>query len=198
MYSRLFEEIESIKTTAILGGLEIEDRLQMEPYFECFPDSTVLWNLICYNKFTISVSVDFFTHEVYLIEIWNGKTPLDVSKWVHEKYANQYNKEAFDAQFNSRNVNMVRLSSEIINEIRKMVDDIMSDDILKGGQYDDENFETVALDLTNEEIAQIALAAHAKDMTINEFINHAVLEGIKRENPEIYEDVMNAKNGESK
>lgn len=44
---------------------------------------------------------------------------------------------------------------------------------------DNENFETISLDLTDEEFIFLAKGAHEADMTFNDFINKLLLEHIK-------------------
>lgn len=42
-----------------------------------------------------------------------------------------------------------------------------------------DNYEIISVEMTHEEIAAIAIAAHEKDMTLNEFMNYALEEYLK-------------------
>jgi 6-pyruvoyl-tetrahydropterin synthase len=158
----------------IAAGLSVQKRA-MYTIYRCFSDTAVNFSIRSLGSdgnLDVSVVVDLLDHEVYMVDYYNAKDRI-VFRWVDSDYMNAFNKELFDlqedpteTQLGRRIVNITKYN--LLSALEAHVSSLTEED------NDNEDYETISLDLTDSELALIARAAHVKDVTINEFINEAV------------------------
>jgi len=138
----------------------------------CFNDTTVTFGLHFSGNFSLWADVDLFNQTVYNVDYYSY--PRDtVFRWVNPDYEISFANELFECQEDP-----TVTSDEM--QIRRSHDGdflsrmIQGDIFMLEGDEEEGEYETVALELTDSELATIARAAHVKDVTINDFINEAL------------------------
>jgi hypothetical protein len=137
--------------------------------YRCFSDTAVEFSLRVPHKFELLVTVDLLDHTVYLIDYHNYDRGC-VFRWTNSNYTVSFANELFELQ-QDPTVYSPDIRIDNTNDAG-VIHDAIRYDVSK--IEEDEEYETVALDLTDSELATIARAAHVKDMTINDFINEAL------------------------
>jgi len=158
----------------IAAGLSVQKRA-MYTIYRCFSDTAVNFSIRSLGSdgnLDVSVVVDLLDHEVYMVDYYNAKDRT-VFRWVDSNYMNAFNKELFDLQ---ENPTETQLGCKIANTTKYNLLSALEAHVssLTEEGSDNDQYETVALELTDSELATIARAAHVKDMTINDFINEAL------------------------
>jgi len=144
-----------------------------DPTVNCSSDTTVTFGLQVSGRFALWAEIDLFQQTLYLVDYYSYPGD-EVLRWVHPRYKSAFANELFERQ---EDPTITTDGMQIHTHIN---DDVVLDTIhgeilgLKIDSTDDEQYETVALELTDSELATIARAAHVKDMTINDFINEAL------------------------
>jgi hypothetical protein len=156
------------------AGLSVQKRT-MYTIYQCFSDTAVNFSvggLGPDGRIEVSAVVDLLDHTVYMVDYYNTKDHT-VFRWVDSDYMNAFNKELFDLQ---EDPTETQLGRRIVNITKYNLLSALEAHVssLTEGDNDNEEYETISLDLTDSELALIARAAHVKDVTINEFINEAL------------------------
>jgi len=139
----------------------------------CFNDTTVTFGLQFSGRFGLWAEIDLFNQTVYNVDYY--RYPQDtVYRWVNRHYELSFANELFECQedptVTSDGMKILRCHNK--DFLLSMIQgDVF---MLEDNDEEKEEYETVALELTDSELATIARAAHAKDMTINDFINEAL------------------------
>jgi len=138
----------------------------------CFNDTTVTFGLQFSGRFGLWAEINLFNQTVYNVDYYSY--PRDtVFRWVNPDYEISFANELFECQedptVTSDGMQIRRCHDG--NFLSRMIqgDIFMLEEDEEEGEY-----ETVALELTDSELATIARAAHVKDITINDFINEAL------------------------
>jgi len=140
--------------------------------YNCFSDTTVTLGLLISELFSLRADIDLFTQTVYRVDYHSYPRNM-VLRWVNPAWEKMFAKELFERQEDPT----VKYDG---TQIRRYYTDDTIPSIIRGdmiGPSPDEEegeYETVALELTDSELATIARAAHVKDITINDFINEAL------------------------
>lgn len=111
---------------------------------------------------------DTETAEVYEMQAWDYRNNREY-RWIHPAYKDEYMSEAFD-----RAVDPIQSLDD-----RKFIDLDVAEDILEKARaiFKGEDYDTrviVQLELDEETELLLMRAAHAKDMTVNEFVAMAL------------------------
>jgi hypothetical protein len=160
--------------------------------------SKYMWN--CYpNAYCLTVTPEK-TKDVAFDVVFNPVTGeiyeasvhdewcKEYTRWINPEYFSAYYSECFERQVEPNVADPdtgTQFSNAVdIDEVWAELEGIFRDAgnahsvRYKGGDDDgdddDEEGESITLDMSNDELAAIALAAHYKDMKINDFINEAV------------------------
>jgi len=142
--------------------------------YNCFSDTTVTLGLLTQEQFRLTSHIDLFQQTVYMVDYYSRYPEDEVLRWVHPRYESAFANELFERQ---EDPTVTTDGMQIHTHINydTVLDTIHGEILgLKIDSTDDEQYETVALELTDSELATIARAAHVKDMTINDFINEAL------------------------
>jgi hypothetical protein len=154
----------------------------------CFNDTTVTFGLQFSGRFGLWAEIDLFSQTVYNVDYY--RYPQDmVIRWVNPNYELSFANELFERQEDPT------VTSDGM-QIRRCHDGDFLSGMIQGDIFmledeEEEEYETVELDLSDSELATIARAAHAKDMTINDFINEALVEELDRVMPNWREENRN-------
>jgi len=156
----------------------------------CFSETTVTFGLQFSGSFGLWAEIDLFNQTVYNVDYY--RYPQDtVFRWVNPHYELSFANELFECQedptVTSDGMKILRCHNKdfLLSTIQG---DIF---LLEDNDDEEEEYETVELDLSDSELATIARAAHAKDMTINDFINEALVEELDRVMPNWREENRN-------
>jgi hypothetical protein len=138
----------------------------------CFSETTVTFGLQFSGRFGLWADIDLFNQTVYNVDYY--RYPQDtVYRWVNSHYEIAFANELFERQEDPTITpdEMMIVRCHDGDFLSRMIqgDVFMLEEDEEEGEY-----ETVALELTDSELATIARAAHVKDMTINDFINEAL------------------------
>jgi hypothetical protein len=133
--------------------------------YRCFSDTAVELSLRVPHRFELLVTVDLLDHTVYLIDYHNYDRDC-ILRWTNSNYTVSFANELFELQqdptfYSPDNTNGASVIHDAIRYDLSKIEE-------------DEEYESVSLELTDSELATIARAAHAKDVTINDFINEAL------------------------
>jgi hypothetical protein len=136
----------------------------------CFNDTTVTFGLQFSGSFGLWAEIDLFNQTVYNVDYYSY--PRDtVFRWVNPHYEIFFANDLFERQEDPT------VTSDGM-QIRRCHDGDFLSRMIQGDVFmleeEEDEYETVALDLTDSELATIARAAHIKDVTINDFINEAL------------------------
>jgi len=156
----------------------------------CFSDTTVTLCIMIPGRLDLWADIDLFNQTVYNVDYYSYPRNM-VLRWVNPMWEGMFAKELFDRQEDPT----VTLAGE---QIRRYYDEDSIPAIISGDMFrpedeeeEEEEYETVELDLSDSELATIARAAHAKDITINDFINEALIEELDRVMPDWREENRN-------
>ena len=91
-------------------------------------------------------------------------------RWIDPEYRDAYKKEAIEIMGHDHGAGFceVELSKDILEKMTA---------VSEGRDYDPRII--IPVDMTNEEFLVIAKAAHSLDITINEFVHHALVEALE-------------------
>jgi len=196
-----YEELYKIYTQLCLdsGMYPPEDSI-VAKQAEIFIDSAVKWTFCpvhIVKNWVVSAHVDFHTRETYQVDVIDFELRTH-SRWVNWKYKNEYGQNLFDSQIESTmdqysiplKMQYGHDSDGIIQEVKDVIasSNDPADHVFSKTFYEDADEETITLDLTDSEIALIARAAHAEDITINEFMNKAIKEELDKAMPDWREE----------
>ena len=152
--------------------------------------SAILWYRDHQYDWSISVVYGGVAQQVYEFEVWDNVNNW-YGRWIDLKYKNAYYSEAFERQVEP---NMATDDDEyqdfsIHSDLYERAYDIASG---KQNLPEDVEYDTIELDLSDSELALIARAAHAEDITINEFVVRAMKYKLDEVMPDWRDDVKNA------
>jgi len=182
-----FDDIIAIKNKMVENGCDLRQHTTYT-FYRCFSDTAVHLAIWVPKKYEIIITVDLVDHTVYLVDYYNHKDYRNL-RWINPEYVSEFTSELFELQQDPlRKINGAPIerttSDDVLNSIRL---DIFTDIAFPDDSLD-EYEETIELDLTDSELATIARAAHAKDMTITEFINEALRYELDKVMPEWREE----------
>ena len=178
-----FEEIHAIWTQQLLNHDKI-DELHSEIVMDhprIFMPNSVEWRIKKHGQWYIEVQFDPINREVYQVEVTTLGDGIARYRWVNPNYLHLYHKNNFEYQMGDAHIKEVNVDSspsKILEIARDVVDDTPSDET-----------ETIELDMTDAEIALIARAAHAQDITINQFMNNVIKDELDRVMPDWREEI---------
>jgi len=162
--------------------------------YRCFSDTAVEFSLRVPHKFELLVTVDLLDHTVYLIDYHNYDRGC-VFRWTNSNYTVSFANELFELQQDPTETSLGRkivdtTDFNLLSALEADVSSLKEDDELENPSLnvDEEEYESIELDFTDSELATIARAAHAKDMTINDFINEAMRYELDRVMPKWREE----------
>lgn len=119
--------------------------------------------------YSISIVYDTVTQEVYEMEAWDYGREREY-RWVNPNYAGLAKKEA---------KNRDQKYKQTLDGRKYIELDVASDMLMKasaiaaGKEYDDRV--EVELNLNERELFEMMKMAHQKDMTLNKFVEHALI-----------------------
>ena len=158
--------------------------------YDCFSDTTVTLSLLISGLFSLRADIDLFNQTVYRVD-YHSYPRNTVLRWVNPAWEKMFAKELFDRQEDPT----LKYDG---TQIRRYYNDDTITHIIRGDMLgpnpdeEEDEYETVELELTDSELATIARAAHIKDMTINDFINEALRIELDRVSPDWREDYRKA------
>jgi len=161
-------------------GYVVQERA-MNSLYRCFSDTAVNYSFWLPNKFEASVIVDLLDYNVYLVDYHKYKTGR-VLRWVNPNFTAAFANELFELQQDPTETSIGHkivdtTDFDLLSALEADVSSLKEDDELENPNLnvdEDGEYESIELDLTDSELALIARAAHAKDITINDFINEAL------------------------
>jgi hypothetical protein len=131
--------------------------------------------------------------QVYELEVWDNVNNW-YGRWIDSEYKNAYYSEAFERQIEpnmacdgveftdfEHSSDLYECAYELAEGRQKLVQRADKED----------EMETIALDLNDSELALIARAAHAEDITINEFVVRAMKHKLDEVMPDWRAEVRN-------
>jgi len=140
------------------------------------------------------VIVDLLDYTVYLVDYHKYKTGR-VLRWVNPDFTAAFANELFELQQDPTETSLGRkivdtTDFNLLSALEADVSSLKEEDELENPSLnvDEEEYESIELDFTDSELATIARAAHAKDMTINDFINEAMRYELDRVMPKWREE----------
>ena len=174
--SVMYEIIQKLRSAGVI--VEVDDYSKYRWY--CYPDA---YTLTITPNTTKAVSFDVVfdpaTGKVY--EASAHDTWLqEYSRWIDPDYVPAFYSECFERQVEPNVAdpdNGVEFTkADDIEEVWSDFEGLFRDAgrATRPRSGSNEESETLTLDLSNDELAMIALAAHQKDMKLNDFINEAV------------------------
>jgi len=158
---------------------------------DIFMANAVEWLMEKHNHWVIAVQFDPAYHEVYQIDVITLGDGIARYRWVNPDYLHRYHNNNFEYQMDDRHIpelNVEYSPDKILRIARDVVDGVIVHPS-KNNIEEDEEMETIALDLNDSELALIARAAHVKDVTINQFINDALKHKLDQLMPDWREEV---------
>ena len=159
----------------------------------CFSETTVTFGLQFSGRFGLWAEIDLFNQTVYNVDYYDY--PRDtVFRWVNPHYELSFVNELFERQEDPTITSdgmQIRTCKDKDFLLRLIQGDVFL--LEEEDDEDEEEYETVELDLSDSELATIARAAHAKDITINDFINEALIEELDRVMPDWREEHKNGR-----
>ena len=175
-------------------GYVVQQRTSYSLY-RCFSDTAVNYSFWLPNKFEASVIVELLDQTVYLVDYHKYKTGR-VLRWVNPDFTEAFANELFELQQDPTETSLGRkivntTSFNLLSALEADASSLKEENELENPNLDvDEEgeYETIELDLTDSELATIARAVHAKDTTINEFINEALRYELDKVMPEWREE----------
>lgn len=134
------------------------------------------------NVFETSVYVDLIDHTVYVVDHYN-KDEHRTLRWVNPHYAAEFAASHFDLMRDptkdSRGAPIQETKEDVV-----LAASIRYDTLIKPIAEQEDESEIISVDLTDSELAVIARAAHAQDVTINRFINDVIRQELDAVMPE--------------
>ena len=157
----------------------------------CFSDTTVTFGLQFSGRFGLWAEIDLFNQTVYNVDYYSY--PRDtVFRWVNPDYEISFANELFECQ-EDPTVTSDEMQIRRCHDLSRIIQGDMF--MIEDEDDQEEEYETVELELTDSELATIARAAHMKDVTINDFINEALRVELDRVSPDWREEYKNAYGG---
>ena len=150
---------------------------------DIFMSNAVEWLIEKHNRWVIGVQFDPAYHEVYQIDVIILGDDIARHRWVNPKYIERYHNNNFEYQIDDKHIKEVYKEHTPL----KILD--IARDAVDGITYNNDGTVNIPLDMTDAEIALIARAAHAEDITINEFMNKVVKEELDKVFPDWRDDV---------
>lgn len=126
----------------------------------------------------VQVIVNFFTRQVYQIDLYRkDPDPAFHYRW----YDPEYKKDAQTMVHGCSRTTGIHVFDSIVWMMQRI--DMLSKNHVNNKELKEQT-ETVSLDLSDSELALIARAAHEQDITINEFINKALISALDTMDPD--------------
>lgn len=170
-YNHVYERLELIRETAMKCDAVVDVRFT-EQNPNRYDEKAVIFEMVFSNQLLnymkVWATINFDTREVYQIDMESRLGPTCYYSWYNEYYINRVN------SVNSKVTKVENLESimRLIANGSTVEDPDPYPDTASSEER--EESEVVELALNDSELAQIARAAHMKDMTINEFVNDAI------------------------
>jgi len=165
-------DIIQIKIDLRNAGYVVQSTVSKTKY-RCFSDTAVALGLLIPYKFELWPVIDLLDQTVYMVD-YDSYPRGEILRWIHPRYETAFASELFECQEDPTK------NSADGTQIRRYHTDGIIPSIIRGDMLgpnpdeDNEEYESVELELTDSELATIARAAHVKDITINDFINEAL------------------------
>jgi len=159
-----FEEIKAIYCD---NYFSVESNVTMDSR-RIFMRNVVEWTIEKEDRWKIVVQFHPITHIVFQIDLVDNSYNLHW-RWVSKSYEYVYHSHNFESMTDTSDITMMtEYDASVILDIAHQV--------IEGDTEEDEEeeMETISLDLNDSELALIARAAHEKDVTINQFVNDAL------------------------
>ena len=184
----VFEEIQSIWTQQLLN--DKTDAINSEVVMNLpgiFMPNSVEWRISKPGHWYIETQFDPLIHQVYQIEVTTLGNGIARYRWVNPSYVHKYHKNNFEYQIDDRHIKEF-YTDYSPDKILDHANDAVNGTMLNNNDKE-EWYETIELDMTDAEIALIARAAHAQDITINEFMNNVIKAELDSVMPEWREEM---------
>ena len=186
----LFEEIHSIYTSILLnsGNISYTSVDMIDPAI--FTDNTASWTLM-EKGCQVNLLFDVINHTVYQLDVINIQDSVH-HRWVNSKFKKEFDQNSFERMLDPTthsHYGKIHYVGDYGLDVLVMT----ARDLVEGNTYDDDDDEdgVISLDLTDSELATIARAAHIKDITINDFINEAIIAMLDEDMPDWREEYKN-------
>ena len=179
--------IEEIKAIWERQSIDLPNDLYASIYMnepDIFMANAVEWLLERHNRWVIAVQFDPVYHEVYQIDVITFGEGTARYRWVNPKYLDRYHQNKFEYQMDDHHIKEF-YTDYIPEKILDHANDAVNGTMLNNNDKE----ETIELDMTDAEIALIARAAHAQDITINEFMNNVIKAELDSVMPEWREEM---------
>lgn len=136
--------------------------------WDCFGSDAFNFEATNYLKSTISGTYDISTGEVLHLEAWDQVNNREY-RWIHPDYV-----EVYKAVYAARSLpfNISFDTNKFID--LDVVDDIMEKSIAIFSNKEYDTDVTVTLNLNDDEILVLALAAHRANITLNAYVAQAL------------------------
>jgi len=167
---------------------DLQANIDMNEHY-IFMSNAVEWLIQKTGEWAIAIQFDPVYHDVYEIDVMTFGEGVVSYRWVNPSYLHRYHNNNFEYQLDNsyvQELNVDYFPDKILGIARDVVDGII---VHPSRNNVEEDYETIELDMTDSEIALIARAAHAEDITINEFMNKVIKEELDRVLPDWREDV---------
>ena len=182
--------LEEIKAIWERQNIHRPNDLQAHIYMDepdIFMANAVEWLMEKQGDWVIAVQFDPVYHDVYQIDVIALGNGIARYRWVNPKYLERYHQNKFEYQVRDEHIKEINTDyspDKILNHASDAVNGTMLNNNDK-----EEWYETIELDMTDAEIALIARAAHAQDITINEFMNNVIKAELDSVMPEWREEM---------
>ena len=185
----LFEEIHSIYTSILLnsGNISYTSVDMIDPAI--FTDNTASWTLM-EKGCQVNLLFDVINHTVYQLDVINIQDSVH-HRWVNSKFKKEFDQNSFERMLDPTthsHYGKIHYVGDYGLDVLVMT----ARDLVEGNTYDDDDEDgVISLDLTDSELATIARAAHIKNITINDFINEAIIAMLDEDMPDWREEYKN-------
>ena len=150
-------------------------------YWDCYPDAHQISAEIPlpddsnYAEIIFS-TVDQLVYEVTASDNVNGRYYRWINPDFREAYINEAKRKGFDPDtvFDDEQYTDLEVEEDILEKLEA---------IATGREYDDRVL--IPINISDEDLLAVCKAAHAKDMTLNKFIEHACREAMRGYEPPI-------------
>ena len=170
---------------------------QTQFLWRCYGDSMIasdLWYRDDAQDWSISVVHGGLENRVYEYQVWDNVNEW-YGRWIDPEYKHAYYADAFERQIepNMACDGVEFTDFEYHSDLYEYAYELAEgrQKLSQSTDDDDDDLETIALDLNDSELALIARAAHAEDITINEFVVKALKIKLDEVMPEWRAEVRN-------
>jgi len=153
----------------------------------CFGDEAVTFEIMVGSADRcLKVDIDLFEHIIYKVD-YHDKSKKSILRWVNpnEKDYKEYFKKCQNDEriIYTTDYNLLTAVTAVIEDLERKNDD--------GNNECVDDDETIEVEMSDSELALIARAAHIKDITINDFINEAIIAMLDEDMPDWREEYKN-------